>query len=53
MKIVVSEHKAIIDAIKQGDSESAEKLAKAHIYEVEYNVMEMLRKRMSFEEELS
>ena len=53
VKNVVSEHKAIIDAIKQGDSESAEKLAKAHIYEVEYNVMEMLRKRMSFEEELS
>jgi len=52
VKNVVTEHKAIIDAIKQGNAESAEKLAKAHIYEVEYNVMEMLRKQMSFREEL-
>lgn len=49
---VLSEHKAILSAIKQGDAENAEKLAKAHIYEVEYNVMNLLRKQMHFEEEL-
>jgi len=52
VKSVLSEHKGIIDAIKQGDAENAEKLAKAHIYEVEYNVMNMLRKQMYFKEEL-
>lgn len=52
VKSVLSEHKGIIDAIKQGDTENAEKLAKAHIYEVEYNVMNMLRKQMYFKEEL-
>jgi len=52
VKSVLSEHKGIIDAVKLGDAENAEKLAKAHIYEVEYNVMNMLRKQMFFEEEL-
>ncbi len=52
VKKLLSEHKAILDAIKKGDAESAERLAKAHIYESEYNVMNMLRKEMHFEEEL-
>ncbi|MDD4568620.1 MAG: GntR family transcriptional regulator [Tepidanaerobacteraceae bacterium] len=51
LKSVILEHKRILDAIKQGDTENAEKLAKEHIYEVEYNVMNMLRKQMDFEEE--
>lgn len=52
LKSVLSEHKEILDAIKQGDIENAEKLAKEHIYKVEYNVMNILRKQMDFEEEL-
>ena len=51
LKSVLSEHKNILDAIKQGDAENAERLAKEHIYQVEYNVMNMLRKQMDFEEE--
>jgi DNA-binding GntR family transcriptional regulator len=51
LKSVLSEHKEIFDAIKQGDIENAEKLAKEHIYKVEYNVMNILRKQMDFEEE--
>ncbi|WP_213975042.1 GntR family transcriptional regulator [Tepidanaerobacter acetatoxydans] len=51
LKSVLSEHKEILDAIKQGDIENAEKLAKEHIYKVEYNVMNILRKQMDFEEE--
>ncbi|AEE90298.1 Transcriptional regulator, GntR family [Tepidanaerobacter acetatoxydans Re1] len=51
LKSVLSEHKEILDAIKQGNIENAEKLAKEHIYKVEYNVMNILRKQMDFEEE--
>ncbi len=51
LKNVLSEHKEIFDAIKQGNIENAEKLAKEHIYKVEYNVMNILRKQMDFEEE--
>ena len=48
---VLKEHKKIVEAIKQGDSNNAERLAKEHIYEVEYNVMNMLRNKMDFEGE--
>ena len=51
LKSVLSEHEQIIEAIKQGDAENAERLAKEHIYEVEYNVMNILRKQMDFEGE--
>ncbi len=51
LKSVLSEHKNILDSIKQGDAENAERLAKEHIYKVEYNVMNILRKQMDFEEE--
>jgi DNA-binding GntR family transcriptional regulator len=50
-KSVLSEHEHILNAIKQGDVENSERLAKEHIYEVEYNVMNILRKQMEFEEE--
>ena len=45
IKSVLKEHKKIVEAIKQGDSNNAERLAKEHIYEVEYNVMNMLKKK--------
>lgn len=51
-KNVILEHKAILDAIKQGDAENAEKLAKEHIYKVEHNIMNILRKQMDPEGEL-
>ena len=51
LKSVILEHKKILDAIKNGDAENAEKLARDHIYESEYNVMNVLRKQMDFEEE--
>ena len=52
MKSVLDEHQKIVDAIKERDADSAEKLAKDHIYKVEYNVMNILRKQMDFREEL-
>lgn len=52
MKSVLDEHQKIVDAIKKRDADSAEKLAKDHIYKVEYNVMNILRKQMDFREEL-
>jgi len=52
MKNVLEEHQKIVDAIKDRDADSAEKLAKDHIYKVEYNVMNILRKQMDFREEL-
>lgn len=51
LQSVLTEHKKILDAIKRGNAEDAEKLAKEHIYKVEYNVMDILRKQMDFEEE--
>lgn len=50
-KGVLEEHQKILDSIKQGDIINAESLAKEHIYRVEYNIMEMLRKQMEFKEE--
>ena len=50
LKSVILEHKKILDAIKT-HAENAEKLARDHIYESEYNVMNVLRKQMDFEEE--
>lgn len=52
MKSVIEEHQKIVDAIKDRNADSAEKLAKDHIYKVEYNVMNILRKKMDFKEEL-
>ena len=43
MKSILKEHKNILDAIKDRDTDRAEKLAKQHIENVETNVMNILR----------
>ncbi|HHY04897.1 MAG TPA: GntR family transcriptional regulator [Thermoanaerobacterales bacterium] len=52
MKSILKEHKNILDAIKDRDTDRAEKLAKQHIENVETNVMNILRGQKQFEEEL-
>ncbi|HHW03562.1 MAG TPA: GntR family transcriptional regulator [Thermoanaerobacterales bacterium] len=51
IKSILQEHRRIVDALKDGDADRAEKLAKDHIEKVENNVMNILRKQMDFEEE--
>lgn len=51
MKAINKEHAKIINAIRNGDSELAEKLAREHIEKVESNVMNVLRKQLDIGEE--
>ena len=51
MKAINKEHAGIIKAIKEGNAELAEKLAREHIEKVEANVMEVIRKQMESKEE--
>jgi len=46
MKAINKEHAGIIKAIKEGNAELAEKLAREHIEKVEANVMDVIRKQM-------
>ncbi|TYP51657.1 GntR family transcriptional regulator [Thermosediminibacter litoriperuensis] len=53
VRSLLEEHKKIVEAITDRNVELAKKLAEEHIEKVENNVMNMLRKQMDFEEELS
>ncbi len=48
---ILEEHRKIVDAIKDRDSDRAEQLTKEHIEKVEINVMNILRKQIDYEEE--
>ncbi|ADL06841.1 GntR family transcriptional regulator [Thermosediminibacter oceani] len=53
VRSLLEEHKKIVEAISDRNVELAKKLAEEHIERVENNVMNILRKQMDFEEELS